>query len=295
MESNKTHILGATYFTINLIFSTLADAFAKQLGLTLSVSEIVSLRCILSALCLLPFIGKMQIGKHTKVHLLRSLMSVAALWLCTYGVTKVQIVVVTIVAFTVPLFTLVFSALLLKEKVKAQRWIASIIGFCGIYVCSEKSGYIDMHILALLASSCIFALMDVFNKMVVDSAEQVPMLDSLFFSSLFSGIIVTPLALFQWRMPNIEEFCLASALGVTSDAIFFFLLKSYKHADLSALASYRYLELIFAAVLGYFWFSDIPTTNTWIAAGIVVCTSIWSAYCEHSNSQNPSKLAKASK
>lgn len=284
VPSNKNHIIGAVYFTISMTLMGLTDAISKQLSFTLPVSEIVTLRCLLSALFLLPFIGKMQIGKYTRIHLARSAMYVPAILLCTYGVTKVQIVIATIVGFTIPLFTLAFAAILLKEKVKIQRWIAAIIAFFSIYICSEQKGSIDIHVVALAVSACIFALMEIFNKMLVNSSS-IPLLDSIFFSSLFSGIMVAPLMCFEWYLPNLQELLLLSALGISGDVIFFFMLSAYKHADLSSLAPYRYLEIIFTTIVGYLWFGEIPDSNIWIAAAIIICMTAWSTYSEICNSK----------
>ncbi len=279
LKSNKAHMLGAIYFTLSVTLMGLTDAISKQLSFTLPVSEIVTLRCMFSALLLLPFIGKMQIGKYTKVHLARSVMYVPAILLCTYGVTKVHIVIATIVGFTIPLFTLAFAAILLKEKVKIQRWIAAIIAFCSIYICSEQKGAIDIHVVALAGSACIFALMEIFNKMLVNSTS-IPLLDSIFFSSLLSGIMVAPLVFFEWNAPNIQEIGLLTALSVAGNAIFFFMITAYKYTDLSSLAPYRYLEIIFTTIVGYLWFGEIPSGNIWIAAAIIICITAWSTYSE---------------
>ncbi len=288
-EKRNNHVIGAIYFTLSMALFGITDAFSKQLSFTIPIAEIVTLRCLLSALMMLPFLGKMQIRKYTKIHLARSVMYVTALLLCTYGVTKVQIVVATIVGFTIPLFTLVFSAILLKEKVRLQRWAAAIIGFCSIYLCSEQKGSIDIHVVALAISACIFALMEVFNKMVVNSSD-VPLLDSLFFSSLLSGLMAAPLALIEWVNPNLQEIALSGALGILGNVVIFILMiNAYKLTELSSLASYRYLEIIFTTIVGYLWFQEIPSNNIWVAGGIIVFVTAWCTYSEHRSSKNQAK------
>ena len=100
---------------------------------------------------------------------------------------------------------------------------------------------------------------------------------------LFSGILTLaaviilaiPPALFSWRWPNLRDLLLLCAMGVLGTITQACYINGMSEGDAAAMAPIDYTRLVFAVILGYALFSDIPNTRTRLGAGIVMASTIY--------------------
>lgn len=222
-------------------------------------------------------------SKLIKVHILRSILLFAAISIWTYSLTMIKIMSVTIVSFTIPLITLILARIILKENVKWYRWIATILGMMGVTIALYPNEFImSIHLCILCVSAFIFALLDVINKKMIHQENMLPM---LFYSSLFTTIIAAPFAHYSWVPLSNQELILTCILGCGANLILYFLLKAFRLVDSSAVAPYRYLELILSAVGGATFFKESINNYTWIGGAILVVSITFVLYTENTKHQ----------
>ncbi|WP_240627089.1 EamA family transporter [Candidatus Aquarickettsia rohweri] len=101
------------------------------------------------------------------------------------------------------------------------------------------------------------------------------MLCMLFYSSLFTTIILFIPLLNGFKVPTSKDIFYFTILGIGSNLILFCILKAFDTVKASVLAPLRYIELIFSIILGYFIFNDIPSYNMLIGASIIIPTSLY--------------------
>ena len=65
------------------------------------------------------------------------------------------------------------------------------------------------------------------------------------------------------------------AIGVMAGVGHYFLTIAYSQAPAAAIASFNYMQLIGAALLGYLVFDSIPDFWTWVGAAVIVCSGIY--------------------
>jgi drug/metabolite transporter (DMT)-like permease len=86
-----------------------------------------------------------------------------------------------------------------------------------------------------------------------------------------------PLGLMQWHTPSALQWAMFVLCGVLGSAGHYCLTRSFAIADISATQSVKFLELVWAAALGWLVFSDAPSRST-LVGGVVICGStLWIA------------------
>jgi S-adenosylmethionine uptake transporter len=286
--NQKGYFQGVFWIVLVGVMSNLNDVFQKYLGSDIPSMEIAWFRFLFSTMTLLPFMlyqGR-NAFKTSKpfIHIIRGVILFAAVASWCYGLSGVQLTLATLMCFTVPLFVIIMAPVFLKEKVGLQRGIATLLGFGGIIISLNPGTLSSLSPMALmlLVSAFLFACLDIINKKIV---VQESMLAMLFYSALVTSIIGAYPAFMVWKTPSTQQIIMLFCLGGGANLILFCLLKAFAATDVSALAPYRYTEMIFSVFFGFTLFHEIPSMNTLWGAAIIIPTTFYLAYSE-------SKLAK---
>jgi S-adenosylmethionine uptake transporter len=187
--------------------------------------------------------------------------------------------VVTTLSFTVPLFVLPLAAVFLKEHIGWQRWFATLLGFVGILVIVHPANAsLDNQVLSLIISAIMFASLDVINKKIVINET---MLSMLFYSALGTTLLSLPFVIPVWVTPHWDEILVLALLGGGANLLLFCLLKAFSATDVSALAPYKYIELLFSGVIGFILFHESPSPSLIMGALIIIPTTLYLAYYEN--------------
>ncbi len=213
------------------------------------------------------------------VHITRGVLLFFGMTAWTYGLTIAPISTGTVISFTIPLFVLVLAIFFLKENIIWQRWAATIIGFIGIIVTLQPhADAFNPEVLIFVFAAIAFASLDIINKKFV---VQESMISMLFYSAIITTILSIPAATLYWQTPTAQELLWLFILGTSSNLILFLILKAFALVDATAIAPYRYLELMMSASLGYMIFGDIPENSTWYGAAIVIPCTLFIVYSEN--------------
>ena len=266
------YILGVLWFVLSLIVSIINDAFMKYLGGNLHSIEITFFRFLFGTMSLLPvmlYYGKGSFKtSRIGIHFFRGALLFVGIALWCYGLTIVPIAMATTLNFTIPLITLVLAIFFLGEKVGWVRWVATVIGFLGVIIVLEPNGanFNNLSLLILL-SAAMFAGLDIMNKKFVVKES---MLGMLFYTALLTMAFAAIPTIAVWKTPTIRELSILFCVGCGANFLLYCLLKAFSFVDASALAPFRYVELILSAGLGFLVFSEIPSLSTAIGSLIIV-------------------------
>lgn len=278
----KHYFIGVTWFILSLVVSAMNDVIAKYTGGRLNSFEVSFFRFLFSVLTLLPFIfyyGKDSLRTSNYfIHIIRGALLFFGITAWTYGLGMVHITTATVISFAVPLFVLVLAVFFLNERIIWQRWVVTIIGFVGIAITlNVQSKQFNPEVLIFVFASIAFATLDIINKKYVIKETMISM---LFYSSLVTAVLSAPPAMLHWVNPNISELSLLFVLGGGANLILFLLLKAFTLVDATAVAPYRYFELIIASILAYIVFSSLPDKSTLYGALIIIPSTLFIIYSE---------------
>ena len=299
--NSKGFLQGIFWMVIACIISNTNDILTKCVGSHLPGIEVAFFRFFFSTLVLLPFMvarGKNAfVTRYPGVQFIRSLLLVLAIAPWCYGVAALPLTLATTLAFTVPFFVLPLAKIFLKEHVGWQRWFATLFGFIGIIVALHPTGdTFNPMALMLVASTIMFATLDIINKKLLTEDET--LLSMLFYSALGTAVLGFIPALLTWETPTFQELSFLLLLGGGGSLILFCLLKAFAATEVSALAPFKYFELILSGIFGFIIFQEFPTVSTLFGAAIIVPSTLYIAFYETRQQQKKAvreelKLKKA--
>lgn len=210
-----------------------------------------------------------------KYLLIRSAAGLLGVFGNFYALDKIELSNASMLNKMSPFFALVFSALFIKEKVKPKQAVAIAVAFIGaLFIIKPTFGNAD-----LLASLAGFA-----GGMAAGGAYtcvrwlgikgENGRLIVLFFS-VFSCVLTVPYLIFDYHyMTAFQWFALLMA-GVFAAGGQFSITAAYTHAPSREISVYDYSQIIFAAVVGFFVFGDIPDVWSFVGYFIIIAMAVW--------------------
>ena len=179
----------------------------------------------------------------------------------------------------VPLSLIVVAALFLGESVGWRRWSAVVIGFCGVLlIIRPGTDSFDIHTTLAVGAVAFATINDLVTRYL---PNRVPALLAALFSatavSMFSGAMILGL---PWQAVTPFNWLILSFCGLTIAAGYFFQVMTMRYGDLSFVAPYRYVGMVWAIILGLLIFGEWPDAFTAIGTLIVVLTGLYAVYRE---------------
>jgi drug/metabolite transporter (DMT)-like permease len=263
---------GLTFVMLNTVM--------RRLTLDLHPFQTQFLRYLLGFVVMLPFIARAGLASYRPHHLggqfVRGAVHSIGLALWFAAIPHITIADTTAIGFTAPIFIMLGAAWVFREKMRWERWLAALIGLAGvlIVVAPKLAGTGGIYTLVMLASSPVFAASFLLTKGLTryDRATVI-----VVWQSIAVSIFSLPLALTVWQMPSAGQWLNFVLCGILGSLGHYCLTRSFAVADISATQSVKFLDLVWATLMGWLVFSDQPSRSTLIG-GVVICAStLWIA------------------
>jgi len=256
------------------------NAFMRQLSLELSPSQTQFLRYAMGLLVLIPLMMRAGLASWRPVSLrgqfIRGGVHSLGLYVWFLAVPHITLADTTAIGFTTPIFIMLGAALFLSEPMRASRWIAVGLGLTGVLIVvgPRLTGQGGGYLLIMLCSAPIYAVSFLLTKVL--TRQERPTVIVLW-QSITVSVLSLPLALVGWQWPSLLQWGLFLVCGILGTAGHYCLTRSYAVADISATQSVRFLELVWAAMIGWLLFGDALSQWT-VVGGLVICVAtIWIA------------------
>jgi drug/metabolite transporter (DMT)-like permease len=192
------------------------------------------------------------------------------------------------ISFTTPLFVMVGAALIFGEPMRWERWVAALAGFAGVLIvvapalgwfgagaaASGTGGGFGYWHLVMLAAAPAFAASFLITKALTrrESAGVI-----LVWQSITVALLSLPVAIVQWQSLNAWQWGGFVLCGLFGSVGHYCLTRSFAAADLTATQSAKFLDLLWAALLGYLVFGDRPTETTLFGGAVIAAATLWLA------------------
>lgn len=277
------NIRGIILVTLSMAAFAVEDTFIKSMSQGLPVSQVLIMLGLGGAIA---FATLTYIQRGTLAPLVhRDMRSPVMLWRNTseavsamFFITALSLVPISTVAAVfqaTPLAITAGAALFLGEQVGWRRWTAIAIGFLGVLIII-RPGAAGFQIAALLPIAAVFgiALRDLLTRQMDPT---IPSASVAFFG--FVAVIPAGMAMSFFFDPfvmpaGIQWFLILGAIvfGVSG---YYAIVLAMRIAETSIIMPFRYARLIFSMFLGILIFGESPDIWTYLGAGIVIGTGIY--------------------
>ncbi len=268
---------GVLWLSAGTFFLATVDVFIKTVGLKFHPIEIIFFRYATGLLVLTPVFVHMgwENLRTTKfgLHCTRMVFAFTSNFLLIISVMYLSLADATAYMFSKPLFTTLVAVILLGEVVKTHRWIATAVGFGGVLIIlSPGSAGMDLTAILAILSALTFAITNVLNRML---SKTEPTNRIMFYYHLFGVALFLGPTIWVWQMPIGKEWFLLTSLGVLSTAALFCFLRAFAVGEASAVGPAENMRLVYAALFGFFLFSEIPSILTILGATIIIASTYY--------------------
>lgn len=269
--------------TLSALCMTAMHGSVAMLAQELHPFEVAFFRNLFGFVALMPALVRSRFNafRTTKLHLhtLRGLINSCSMLLFFTGLSMTPLAEATALTYTAPLWITIGVAVFLGETIRIRRISALIVGFCGMLIVL-RPGFDSIGIgpLCVLASSLLWAIAVVDIKVLTRT-------DSSLTIATYMLVFLTPItflaALFHWTTPSLVQLAwlfLIGVLGSTGQILF---TEAFRNADVSVLMPFDFTKLIFASILGYLAFGQVPDVWTWLGGTIIFASACYIGIREH--------------
>jgi len=269
-------VTGIALFSVN-------DALGKSLLASYSVGELMVVRGIVSLALLLPFLWRAGMAELRKVprrglQVLRMVLSVLDVAMFFWAVSYLPLADTVTFYLAGPIYVTAFSAILLHEKVGGRRWTAVLVGFTGVVLAFRPSAAsLTLPALIAFVGSVAFAFLMIVTRHLRETSNLMLVAGQIVATFLF-GVAAAP---FGWVAPSRLDFALMALFGAISIIAVACVNHSLRLADASLVVPYQYTLIVWAIVLGYVVFGDVPDPFTISGALVIIASGIYIFWREH--------------
>ena len=271
-------IVGAT-----LCFSSL-DSIVKYLAPSYPVPLLVWARWMFQVGATVVWLGpKMRFGlvrtKRPGLQIARGVTLVVCGLLFMTALKTMPLADATALNYTSPVLVLVLSRVYLRERLTPARIAFIVAGIAGMLLIVQPGSEIfrGASLLVLLAA-CIYASYQILTRLAAAEDPRV----SLFYPTLVSIVLLTPLLPFLHITPEMpwRDALLVCAAGLLGTAGHFLFILAFQRAPASALTPFTYMQLVWAMLLGWVLFGDLPDAASTVGMLIIAGSGLAMALFE---------------
>ncbi|MGL4439643.1 MAG: DMT family transporter [Bosea sp. (in: a-proteobacteria)] len=259
---------------------TCMDAVIKAQMQVHPVLVSVFLRFVMGGLVAIVVLIILKPPKPTKAETTANLLRVPLVVLTAgsffFAISLLPLAEAISLSFLAPCFIAVLGVVWLKECIDRAIIVALVFGFCGMAVMlwpNIQTGQTSstLGIGAALFSAFAYAVNIILLRKLAVNQHPATIVA---FQNIGPALLLSPLALWQWSGPDVWDmamFGLAGLLGVVGHLALTF---AFSRANASRLAPTEYTSLVWAALIGFVAFAEVPTVYTWAGSALIIAGSL---------------------
>ncbi|MCG8360710.1 MAG: DMT family transporter [Kiloniellales bacterium] len=275
---------GIALMVLSVGFFSVMDALVKELSDSVPTMQIVFFRSLFAFIPLGFIIWRQGLINALRIHdrwghVLRGVFGVLAMAIFFFAFGRMPLADAIAITFAAPIFVTALSVPLLGEKVGIRRWSAVIVGFLGVLVMVQPggSGLLDPIAGVMLLGTLFYAL----AMIMVRRLSRTETNASIVFSFTFAATLVSAAFLpFQWVTPGPETLALLITVGLIGGLAQILMTMAFRAGDVSLIAPFDYTTMLWATLLGFIFWGEIPGNNIWIGVTIVTASGLYILYRE---------------
>ena len=275
--------LGIVLMLTGIAGFAVMDATIKWLTADYPVAQIVALRSWfgLPLLCMFALRGggpRMLKTSRPLVHVGRYLLVLGLSFSFFWALSQMKLVDAIAITFAAPIFITALSVPLLKETVGLHRWVAISIGFCGVLIMLRPGfGVFQWAGLVVIGSVVFYALLMITTRAYKTTEQTAALMLYPQLGMSLTGIIFAP---FFWVTPSLGDLGLFALAGMFGSVGVMCLTHAFRLGPAAVISPFEYSALIWAILIGYLVWGELPDVFTLVGAIIVISSGLYIIYRE---------------
>ncbi|HYH37149.1 MAG TPA: DMT family transporter [Azospirillum sp.] len=268
--------LGIVSMLAAMVLMTVMNALAKHLAAHYPLTEVTFFRnlfALLPATAMVVAAGGRTClrTKHWRGHLWRAVVGLTSMGLLFWSYHLLPLADAMAISYSAPLFLTALSVPLLGERVGPFRWGAVAVGFVGVLIIVQPGGALDKGAAVALAAALAYALAMVAMRQL--GRTERPVTTVFYFTAiatLLSGLTLP----FAWAAPGWGDVGLMALMGLAGGGSQYFSTRAYALAPAVVIGPFSYAGILWAVLLGWLVWGDVPSVAMMTGAGIVVASGL---------------------
>lgn len=266
---------GLRYLLLNEAFSLSHLVLVKLLGIEFAPVQIVFVRCLSSAVLLVPLLawrGSLgEIRTQLGLNSLRVLLSSVAITINFFSISQLQLAQMSTIGYLRPAVTSLIAYVFLKESQSWHRWLVILIGFAAVlFIFSPESSHLQFIALLALCGLCCGSAATILQKYLSRDMSDLPL---MVWYSVGVVFVTAPFAMWLWATPSPAELIMMVMTGLLATTAQFFFIRAFRRAEASFLAPMFYFHIVPTTLIGFFVFTEIPSINT-VGGALIILASL---------------------
>jgi drug/metabolite transporter (DMT)-like permease len=194
--------------------------------------------------------------------------------------------------FSSPFFISILAIIFLGEKVGIRRWLAIFVGFIGVYIVLNPD-FNDFNYMKLAPVACAlcYAISMTITKITSDKDNVYTQMSHLYFGAIGISILFfiftgkgqfntfsDPTFQFifrEWFSNPTYAWPYIIAMGFVAAVSFYCVFSAYSVASPSVVSLFEYSLIIWAIIIGYILFNDVPTIRTFVGVALIIGAGVY--------------------
>lgn len=263
-------------------------AFSVMHGLVRFVSDVLPpfqiafFRNLFGLMFLMPLLlrSRFKLLRTNRIglHALRGVINIGAMLMFFTALSISPLAKVTALSFTAPIFMAVLAVIVLGERFRIYRWLAILLGFIGMLIIL-RPGFvaIDTGALLVTGAAALWAVAMILIKILSRTDSS---LTIVAYMGIFLGAFSILPALWVWQPFGLQTLGWMALIGLFGTIAQMSLSQALKETDPTALMPFDFLKLIWTALIGAWFFAEIPDVYTLIGATVIFASGLFIAFRE---------------
>jgi len=260
---------GAVCMTGGIGLVSLNDGIAKWLTDVYPVGQVIALRGVLVLVLIFGF--AFMTGRrhqlrvtHWRFHITRAAIIVFSTYSFIWALKLMAIADATAIAFAGPIVTAALVVPLLGEQVGWRRWMAILVGFCGVLIMVKPTPQTFSAVALLpLFATVMGSFRDIVTRKMHRTESTHSMLAVGMSFVTISGFASYPFT--DWRPVATDHILLFGLSSLFVGAAQFLMIEAFRHSEAGFVTPFKYTSMIWAVLIGFFVWGDVP--DLWILGG----------------------------
>lgn len=254
------------------------DALVKYASQTLPAAQLIFVRGVLASALVLAVARAM--GATVRIREIargwvaaRAIVDAVASMLFLVSLFHLPIGIATAINMTSPLIITLMAALVVGERVRVPQWLATAIGFVGVLLIVQPQGDgFNGYALVCFLATILLSVRDLLTRRV---HAGIPSILVTLSTTVAVTLLAGALSLVEgWGPVGAPELALLGAAAVFLSVAYYLVIVSIRRGDLAHVAPFRYTGLLFAGLLGFLVWGDVPDALAWGGIALLVGSGV---------------------